>query len=371
MSSKNKKNSICTQGVLFERRQFIGGAFVVGATALGLSFSPLAINLAFADPTSAEKQAEADAVKKKLETWAHELDIASSKYFTALEAHEIAIGKMAEAEANIAATRDELIRLQEKLGHRATAMYKSGEISFLQVIFGASSFQEFATSWDILSDLSRGDSVLIEQSRQAKKVSEDAHDEYAAQEMIAKEKEEEAEEIKVKAEATVAAAEAEIASLEAEVAELLQKEKEEEERRQREAAAAAAAANNNTAGRKGDGIPVFSGGKADIICQAAISQLGVPYVWGGSTANVGLDCSGLTQWCYRQAGISIGRVDTSQKNGATSVLPVSEAIPGDILWRYGHVGIYMGGGAYIHAPQPGDVVRYAYNIGQFTNACRY
>lgn len=44
---------------------------------------------------------------------------------------------------------------------------------------------------------------------------------------------------------------------------------------------------------------------ADAVIAAAYSQLGVPYVWGGTTPGVGLDCSGLTQYCYRQAGIAI------------------------------------------------------------------
>jgi cell wall-associated NlpC family hydrolase len=56
---------------------------------------------------------------------------------------------------------------------------------------------------------------------------------------------------------------------------------------------------------------------------------------------------------------------------AKSLLPINEAQPGDILWRYGHVGLYIGGGTYIHAPQTGDVVRYATNIYSFTYACRY
>ena len=53
----------------------------------------------------------------------------------------------------------------------------------------------------------------------------------------------------------------------------------------------------------------FKNGTADgnAIVQAAYGQLGVPYVWGGSTPNVGLDCSGLTQYCYAQAGIAIPR----------------------------------------------------------------
>ena len=109
---------------------------------------------------------------------------------------------------------------------------------------------------------------------------------------------------------------------------------------------------------------------ADAIVAAAESQLGVPYVWGGSTPGVGLDCSGLTQWCYAQAGISIPRYSEDQAAGGRRV-PLSEAEPGDILWRPGHVAIYVGGDEYIHEPQPGDVCRRAAGIAYFTCAIRY
>lgn len=111
----------------------------------------------------------------------------------------------------------------------------------------------------------------------------------------------------------------------------------------------------------------FSG---DAIVSAAYSQLGVPYVWGGTTANVGLDCSGLAQYCYRQAGISIPRNTENQYAQGTKI-PLSEAQPGDILYRTGHVGIYIGGDRYIHAPQSGDVVKVASGISSFTCALRY
>ena len=116
----------------------------------------------------------------------------------------------------------------------------------------------------------------------------------------------------------------------------------------------------------------FKSGTAsgNAIVEAAHSQLGVPYVWGGSTPNVGLDCSGLTQWCYAQAGISIPRYSEDQATGGTKI-PLSEARPGDILWRPGHVAIYIGGDQYIHEPQTGDVCKISNGISYFTCAVRY
>lgn len=108
----------------------------------------------------------------------------------------------------------------------------------------------------------------------------------------------------------------------------------------------------------------------DAIVQAAYSQLGTPYVWGGTTPNVGLDCSGLTQYCYAQAGISIPRNSEDQHTSGKSI-PLSEARPGDILWKPGHVAIFVSEDTYIHAPHTGDVVRVAQGIGYFTCAVSY
>ena len=110
-----------------------------------------------------------------------------------------------------------------------------------------------------------------------------------------------------------------------------------------------------------------SAANGNAIVEAAYSQLGVPYVWGGSTPGKALDCSGLTQYCYAQAGIRISHYTGSQYEELRRI-PLSEAKPGDILYRSGHVAIYIGDDRYIHEPRAGDVCRIASGIGSFSCA---
>ncbi|WP_368259591.1 C40 family peptidase, partial [Enterococcus sp. 2201sp1_2201st1_C11_2201SCRN_220225] len=93
----------------------------------------------------------------------------------------------------------------------------------------------------------------------------------------------------------------------------------------------------------------------------AYKYIGTPYVWGGSTPS-GFDCSGFTSYVYREAyGREIGRVTTAQE-GNGPVISVNAAKAGDLLFwgspggSY-HVAIALGGGQYIHAPQPGESVK--------------
>ena len=105
------------------------------------------------------------------------------------------------------------------------------------------------------------------------------------------------------------------------------------------------------------------------ILAVAATKLGTPYVWG-ATGPSSFDCSGFTQWVYKQVGISIPRTSSSQMAAGTCV-PVSQARPGDLLWRDGHIAIFVGGNTYIHAPHTGDVVRYATGTSSFTYAVRF
>jgi cell wall-associated NlpC family hydrolase len=100
-------------------------------------------------------------------------------------------------------------------------------------------------------------------------------------------------------------------------------------------------------------------GRGAAAVAAARSALGKPYVWGAS-GPTGFDCSGLMQWSYAQAGVSLPRTSQAQRFAGRQV-PLSEARPGDlVVYRAdaSHVGMYMGNGQVIHAPYPGAPVRY-------------
>ncbi len=82
----------------------------------------------------------------------------------------------------------------------------------------------------------------------------------------------------------------------------------------------------------------------------ALTQLGVPYRWGGTTPGVGLDCSGLTQWAYDEAGLNIPRLAQEQDIGA-AVAP-GLLLPGDLAVWDGHVAMIVGDGTMIEAGDP-------------------
>ena len=378
------------QNMHLTRRAFVGGAAAFGVVSLGVP------SVAFADPTSADKQAEADAVRVKLDDMQSKLSKASDDYYTALEEHDVATQKMDEAQTKIDENNVRIAELQERLGGRARSMYRNGQTTFLDILVGSASFDDFLKNWDSLETLNDNDAKLVSETKTLREDNEAQKVEYSAQADMAKQKMDEASAIKTEAEALVVQYQAEVDSLDAEVAALV----EQERQAAAEAAAAAQAASfkeeertqessdntdSNSGGSTGGGNSgggstgggstsggTGSGTPNTAALGVAQTQLGVPYVWSGSTPGVGLDCSGLTSYCYSATGYSIGRTTGAQYSSARYVLSLGEAQPGDVLYTGGHVGICAsaGGGSYIHAPQPGEVVCYS-SWQQFYCALRW
>ncbi|WP_405936399.1 NlpC/P60 family protein [Streptomyces sp. NBC_00726] len=107
-----------------------------------------------------------------------------------------------------------------------------------------------------------------------------------------------------------------------------------------------------------DGLPAGSSRAAAAVL-AAQQALGRPYVWGANGPS-GFDCSGLMQWAWARAGVSLPRTSQAQRY-AGHMVPLSEARPGDLVaYRAdaSHIAMYVGNGQVIHAPYPGAPVRY-------------
>jgi cell wall-associated NlpC family hydrolase len=101
------------------------------------------------------------------------------------------------------------------------------------------------------------------------------------------------------------------------------------------------------------------GGRYGGVVGIAMQYLGVPYVWGGESPS-GFDCSGLVAYVYSKVGISLPHSTYAQWAYPNAVsVSRSQLEPGDLVFFYGlgHVGIYVGGGSFIHAPHTGSVVR--------------
>ena len=99
-------------------------------------------------------------------------------------------------------------------------------------------------------------------------------------------------------------------------------------------------------------------GKAGAAVKAALAQQGKPYVYGAKGPS-SFDCSGLMEFAYNQAGVSIGSSTKSQVGAGRSV-SASDLKPGDLIFFYSgpsHVGMYVGDGKVVHAPTEGDVVK--------------
>ena len=104
-------------------------------------------------------------------------------------------------------------------------------------------------------------------------------------------------------------------------------------------------------------VPASRGAAAAIA--AAQAQLGKPYLWAGDGPDA-FDCSGLTMWAWRAAGVSLPHNTTAQY-GATTHVSLGALQPGDLVYfgsDFHHVGLYVGNGQMIHAPQSGETVRY-------------
>jgi cell wall-associated NlpC family hydrolase len=336
---------------------------------LALSVVALAATPALADPIG-DKRAEAQRVLGEI----HQLDLQLEK---AAEAYDLANVKLGHIQTQIRTNRFELRvarhnfgRAEQLLAARLRAIYVSGdeENSTLEIILGSKSLDDVLNSFDAVSRVSSADTSILLQVR---KFRADTRVRAAAlkrantaQRQVVSERASE----KASIEQTLVERQRLAASIQGEIARLEAEEQARQERLAREAAARLAA--QQAQAREAiqrtvvgpsvvtpDGASVAPPSQYGGVVGVAMQYLGTPYVWGGSSPG-GFDCSGFTSFVYSQMGVSLPHNAAAQFGDG---VPVSrdELEPGDLVFfdGLGHVGIYIGGGQFIHAPHTGDVVK--------------
>lgn len=345
--------------------------------AVGLSVPAAS---AFAAPSD-DKQAEAQAALQKLNQYQSELDQASANYEAAHQEQIDAQNRVDEAQKQIEDKTAQIEKDQQRLSDRARDMYRSGDTNFLDVILGASSFEQFATTWNMLETLNGNDAELVSETKTAREELQAAKQEAEEQAKVASDKAEEAKSVAEAADQKASEMQQTYNSLSAEAQELISQERAAQEAQQQ--AAAAAAEQNGTAGNDAattitnnnrnnttssnsssssnsnknnasssatnNSKPQSVSGNS--VVNRAYSQLGKPYQWDAVGPN-SFDCSGLVSYCLTGSYSRLGTTGTFM--GWTRV---SNPQPGDICVNSHHCGIYIGGGQMIHAPQTGDVVK--------------
>lgn len=345
--------------------------------AVGLSVPAAS---AFAAPSD-DKQAEAQAALQKLNQYQSELDQASANYEAAHQEQIDAQNRVDEAQKQIEEKTAQIEKDQQRLSDRARDMYRSGDTNFLDVILGASSFEQFATTWNMLETLNGNDAELVSETKTAREELQAAKQEAEEQAKVASDKAEEAKSVAEAADQKASEMQQTYNSLSAEAQELISQERAAQEAQQQ--AAAAAAEQNGTAGNDAattitnnnrnnttssnsssssnsnknnasssatnNSKPQSVSGNS--VVNRAYSQLGKPYQWGAVGPN-SFDCSGLVSYCLTGSYSRLGTTGTFM--GWTRV---SNPQPGDICVNSHHCGIYIGGGQMIHAPRTGDVVK--------------
>ena len=338
-----------------------------GCILLSASLMCLVPATGFATPAS-EKRAEAQAAYESLTAMQVELDKASNVLIDATAAKRAAQKKVKDAQKKIDVAQDKIDELQTHLGSRARTMYRSGNSSILDVLFSSTTFQEFATLWDLLDQLNQKDAALVQETKDLKAEVVEQKKILEEQEAEAEKQEQKARQAKEEAAQTVEQMTSTYNALDAEAKRLLKEEQEAQSRADAEAARRAieqaqqnsqdddsasdgSAQDENTQQGESNESSEPSGGGNQSAVDRAYSMLGRPYQYGAGGTST-FDCSGLVGYCITgSTGHALGSTGTMM-----GFQRVTNPQPGDICVNDHHCGIYIGGGQMIHAPQTGDVV---------------
>jgi cell wall-associated NlpC family hydrolase len=346
-----------------------------------------------AEPSIQDKRAQANAILGEINRLGEEVGAAAERFNGANYELQSLTTELRETREDL--TRAKKLRTvsQDRVAARVHQLYVAGDGGgALEVILGAESLDDLLDQVDATERITAQDSRISEQAKALRKRVARREKQLTAararQAVVVEQRAAERHAIEGK----LAERERLLASVKDEIARLEEAERRrqtelrrqarlelERQRRlaqaeQAEAAERAAASSSVATETSSDGgdtdqdsgatpeveyePPPADAGRGAQVVAIAIRYLGIPYKWGGASPSTGFDCSGLTMYVFAQIGVSLPHYAAAQyQMGA----PVSrdQLQPGDLVFfsGLGHMGMYIGGGNFIHAPQTGDVVK--------------
>lgn len=292
----------------------------------------------------------------RLEAFKKELDDLDRELGVAAEAYNASQIELAETKASVGTTKLDLENAEvaydvqlEAMKARLRDLYKNSALDVLEVVFGSKSVADFVARIQFLSAISEanGDAVLaLKAQRDHMRRTSDS---LKVSQQQAAEIEFRLKARKIEVELRIKEREAMLTEAEVDLIALLNSDL------TARAAEEAALMRDILSGANKAGISLMPGG----VVETALAYRGIPYVWAGATPSGGFDCSGLVLYVFRQHGVILPHYSRLQFTMGEPVVP-TDLRAGDVVF-FGtpvyHVGIYAGGGYFIHAPRTGDVVK--------------
>ena len=346
------------------------------APALVIAFAALfaATALPATGDTVASKRAEAQSVLNQIQ----QLD---SSLERAIEAYDLANVKLAHIKhdlsqntASLKVAKRSLGNAQRELSSRLVDLYTSqNQDSTLVVLLGSSSLDDMLNNMDAVDRVSSQDSIVLKQvielRREVQRRQRELEHAHAEQVQVVGQRAA----AKASIQSQLGQRRALLSSIHSEITRLQAEEAARQAQLKREAEAALQQSSTSNSISQTVSIqapppagappPSHTGGVVGI----AMQYLGVPYVWGGASPS-GFDCSGFVMYVYSKIGVSLPHSSYAQY-GYGSPVSRSQLQPGDLVFfdGLGHVGIYIGGGNFIHAPHTGDVVKISSMTGWYSS----